>query len=153
MARFERSRESRDYRGNTRRDFRGGSSRDFKRGPKRGFRSSNKDFKGVSKRDFRGNSRGDGNSRRRDSGGSSRDFRGPGRPGGSYSRDRRESTRVKCSSCGSFCEVPFRPTMNKPVYCGACFGRKENAGHGLSERDIDIINEKLNKIMKALDIE
>ena len=32
-----------------------------------------------------------------------------------------EKTRVTCDSCGSKCEVPFKPTSNKPVYCDDCF--------------------------------
>ena len=29
-----------------------------------------------------------------------------------------------CSKCGKNCEVPFRPSGDKPVYCSACFGKK-----------------------------
>lgn len=89
--------------------------------------------------------------RSRDSSRGSRD-RGFGR----FSRDRRnvEMTKVICSSCGVECEVPFKPTSDKPVYCSNCFEKKEKSGSGKpSDRDFDIINEKLNKIMKALDIE
>lgn len=82
--------------------------------------------------------------------------RGSGRGG-----DRRDVQRTKviCSKCGVECEVPFKPTSNKPVYCDACFG-KNDSGHNdhnapsvVPSRELDIINEKLNKIMKALDIE
>jgi CxxC-x17-CxxC domain-containing protein len=74
------------------------------------------------------------------------------------SRGRRdfEMTKVTCASCGNGCEVPFKPTSNRPVYCSDCFGSKNKGNSpnsGMSERDLDIINEKLNKIMKALDIE
>lgn len=30
-------------------------------------------------------------------------------------------TKTKCSSCGKECEVPFKPTPGKPVYCRECF--------------------------------
>ncbi len=35
-----------------------------------------------------------------------------------------------CSNCGKECEVPFRPTGSKPVYCSECFEkRSRDAGH------------------------
>ncbi len=84
---------------------------------------------------------------------SRKDFR---RDSSSYSRNRRdiEMTKVICSSCGKECEVPFRPTSTKPVYCNDCFAKKnKGSSDKTSNRDFDIINEKLNKIMKALKIE
>ncbi|MEA3378390.1 MAG: CxxC-x17-CxxC domain-containing protein [Nanoarchaeota archaeon] len=73
-----------------------------------------------------------------------------------YGRDRRDlkMTKVICSSCGAECEVPFKPTSSKPVYCDECFAKKNKAGSNkIPNQDLDIINEKLNKIMKALKIE
>lgn len=32
-----------------------------------------------------------------------------------------------CSDCHAKCEVPFRPSHDKPVYCTTCFGVKKNA--------------------------
>jgi CxxC-x17-CxxC domain-containing protein len=29
--------------------------------------------------------------------------------------------RTTCDECGNSCEVPFKPTMGKPVYCRECF--------------------------------
>jgi len=86
--------------------------------------------------------------RRRDSG---RDFN-------RSRRDRRDvqMTKVICSSCGAECEVPFKPTSSKPVYCSNCFskkGKSRSRSSNPSNRDLDVINEKLNKIMKALKIE
>ena len=78
------------------------------------------------------------------------------RDSGSFGRNRREveMTKVTCSSCGEKCEVPFKPTSNKPVYCKDCFSKKDNGGsNGNSNKDFEIINEKLDKIMKALEIE
>ena len=76
-----------------------------------------------------------------------RDFGGP-----------KEMHKAVCAECGQECEVPFRPTSNKPVYCSDCFekrskGSSSRSSDKHSERDHDIINEKLNKIMKALKIE
>lgn len=52
--------------------------------------------------------------------------RGPksgGRPSG------QELFTATCSTCKKSCEVPFRPSGDKPVYCSACFGktRDDNA--------------------------
>lgn len=35
-----------------------------------------------------------------------------------------------CSECNKTCEVPFRPTSGKPVYCKDCFGNKGNRNEG-----------------------
>ena len=37
-----------------------------------------------------------------------------------------------CASCGTTCEVPFRPNGSKPVYCRDCFAK--NGGPARSER-------------------
>jgi CxxC-x17-CxxC domain-containing protein len=36
--------------------------------------------------------------------------------------DRPQMYRATCSDCGNSCEVPFKPTGNKPVFCSECFG-------------------------------
>jgi CxxC-x17-CxxC domain-containing protein len=42
-----------------------------------------------------------------------------------------------CSSCGKTCEVPFRPTGDKPVYCRDCFaGRAALGGERSHRKDI-----------------
>jgi CxxC-x17-CxxC domain-containing protein len=33
----------------------------------------------------------------------------------------REMHKAKCSDCGNECEVPFKPTEGKPVYCRECY--------------------------------
>ncbi len=33
----------------------------------------------------------------------------------------REMHKAVCSECGKECEVPFKPTEGKPVYCKDCF--------------------------------
>ena len=45
-------------------------------------------------------------------------------------RDRGEVTMHKttCSEGGKSCEVPFRPTGEKPVYCNDCFSSKREGG-------------------------
>lgn len=135
MARFERSKSKRDSRGST--PKKGGRNRQsFGDGP-RGRRDSNE---GYSKR---GSSRGNISS--------GREFQ-HNRRGSNHGRNRREleMTKVICSDCKKECEVPFKPTSSKPVYCSDCFKKK-----GGSDRssNLDVINEKLDKIMKALKIE
>lgn len=67
-----------------------------------------------------------------------------------------------CDNCGKSCEVPFRPTSGKPVYCSNCFESKregsdsrssgyerrspERPDNGLSE-----INAKLDNILRLLE--
>ena len=43
-----------------------------------------------------------------------------------------------CDNCGKSCEVPFRPTSGKPVYCSNCFenqrGSSDSGNSGRFER-------------------
>jgi CxxC-x17-CxxC domain-containing protein len=66
--------------------------------------------------------------------GGGRDFRGRGNFGGGGDRERRrpEMHEAICSECGKRCEVPFKPTNEKPVYCSECFEK-----HGGSSRNSD----------------
>jgi CxxC-x17-CxxC domain-containing protein len=70
-----------------------------------------------------------------------------------------------CSNCGKACQVPFRPTNGKPVYCSDCFEKMGNGGRGDSRRfddrphapqtqggpDLSAINAKLDKILNILE--
>ncbi|MBU0546900.1 MAG: CxxC-x17-CxxC domain-containing protein [Patescibacteria group bacterium] len=52
------------------------------------------------------------------------DFKGGGygkRQFGNRDRERPQMHEAICSDCGKKCEVPFRPTGDKPVYCSQCF--------------------------------
>jgi len=33
----------------------------------------------------------------------------------------RDMTDAVCSDCGQACQVPFKPTEGRPVYCRNCF--------------------------------
>ena len=33
----------------------------------------------------------------------------------------REMHKATCSECGAECEVPFKPTEGKPVFCRECY--------------------------------
>lgn len=54
-------------------------------------------------------------------------FGGGSRPafGGGRDRDRSEMFEATCDQCGRECEVPFRPSGNKPVYCNNCFSAQQ----------------------------
>ena len=44
--------------------------------------------------------------------------------GGGFKRDNfgpREMHKAVCSDCKQDCEVPFKPTEGKPVYCKECY--------------------------------
>ncbi len=49
-----------------------------------------------------------------------RDNRGGSFNGGG-NRERPQMHEVICSDCSKRCEVPFKPTNKKPVYCRDCF--------------------------------
>jgi DNA-directed RNA polymerase len=36
----------------------------------------------------------------------------------------RKMHKAVCAECGQECEVPFKPTEGKPVYCRDCFRNK-----------------------------
>jgi len=77
-----------------------------------------------------------------------------------------------CSKCGKSCEVPFRPTGDRPVFCRDCFrenggnenrreerpsysrpsfdNNRSNASQAPQSNDLDAINSKLDKILKLL---
>lgn len=95
-----------------------------------------------------------------------------------FSRPRRNSelemTSAVCAKCGKSCEIPFKPTGKRPVYCRSCFtqtapsepgnesrnfasrdrySNRSESRSGSSSEELDKINRKLDKIMRALDID
>jgi len=69
-------------------------------------------------------------------GGSTGSPRGGSRFGGSRPSDRGPVTmhQAICSTCGKECEVPFRPTGDKPIYCNDCFSANRG-GDRVPRRD------------------
>lgn len=84
-----------------------------------------------------------------------------------------------CSECDKECEVPFKPSGDKPVFCRSCFKNKEDTGPshsgdrrdfgkkdfgersfskapfvkssgGITKEQFEILNSKLDKILDAL---
>ena len=113
-------------------------------------------------------------------GGPKRSFGGGGFGGGNRGgSDRPQMHSATCSECGQACEVPFRPTGERPVFCNDCFRKQRNdgpakfGGHdrggdrfarprfdkpaapagvnfGQFKEQLDTINSKLDRILRAL---
>ena len=49
--------------------------------------------------------------------------------------------RAICAECGDSCEVPFKPTGDRPVYCSNCFG-KQGGGSSRPNRRGDSRNRR-----------
>ena len=97
------------------------------------------------------------------------------RGGGGFNRGGGGSSMHKavCSDCGNDCEVPFRPTGSKPVFCSSCFEKQgggsrarggdrdrrprfDNKGSDNSKeilKGIKTLNYKLDELIKALGTE
>jgi len=65
-------------------------------------------------------------------------FRG-GNGGGFRGGDRGPVTMHKavCDECHKNCEVPFRPSGDKPIYCSDCFGGKKGSDDRAPRRDFN----------------
>ncbi len=95
------------------------------------------------------------------------------RGGGDFPRrsGRREMHKAVCDECGNSCEVPFRPSGDKPIYCSNCFEEKgggrtnrpsqRGSGRaGFEKRDntnkqlleqVTSLNAKLDRIISVLE--
>ncbi len=90
-------------------------------------------------RDNRGDNRGGGGGRfgKRNFGSN----RGGGYGGGD--RGRRDGGAkpgmhaATCNECGRSCEVPFRPTGDRPIFCSECFGKQQGRGNAPREKKFD----------------
>ncbi len=72
--------------------------------------------------------------------------------------------KAVCDKCGKNCEVPFRPSGGKPIYCSKCFEdvdpKRDDRGRGgsrdykrtnTSSVDISPLKEQLSSINNKLD--
>lgn len=92
------------------------------------------------------------------------------------SSERPTMHKAICDKCGKTCEVPFRPTNGKPVFCSDCFrenggpdarrsdtrdfrrpsydNRNENRGRTFEQpqfrEQLEALNVKLDKILRLL---
>lgn len=75
-------------------------------------------------------------------------------------RPERQMFDAICDNCGNRCQIPFRPSAGKPVYCSHCFegNQKQAAGKFESrspekpqyKEQFEALNAKLDKILKLL---
>ena len=87
--------------------------------------------------------------------------------GGGFNRGPVEMHDATCDKCGKQCQVPFRPSGDKPIFCSDCFRQKEESreggrsfsprgsnstseSSGAGSQQISQINAKLDKILLAL---
>lgn len=105
---------------------------------------------------------------KRDSGRDNRGGRDNRRDSGSF-----QMHDAICADCKGNCKVPFMPSSGKPVFCSNCFEKRGNGKSGSSRsnysrtnfpkrdsqpdvnfnKQFDSINKRLDKIMKALNLE
>lgn len=98
---------------------------------------------------------------------------GGGRREGGYERPQMHA--AVCDQCGKDCEVPFRPTGQRPVYCKECFGGAKPPGGNAParsfmprelapvatpapdkrideiRRQMDVLDSKLNRLLQAVE--
>lgn len=112
---------------------------------------------------------------RRNKSGGDRGFRG-GRSFGEGNRKPATLYRAVCAQCSDSCEVPFKPTGERPVLCSSCFkkngdshpksnrfdeprrfgaDRSDNAGYSQKgsdpvQKQLQAIHVKLDKILEML---
>jgi len=82
-----------------------------------------------------------------------------------FSNDRRERSSfgdremhdAVCNKCGNNCQVPFKPTFGKPIFCSDCFKKDDGGSRGGRDsgsvevmEQIKQINYKLDKLLKVL---
>ena len=99
---------------------------------------------------------------------------GRDRMGGGDRPGFQKTFRVTCDKCGKDCDVPFKPTGDKPVYCSDCFRKNGNSEKKSKKYDdfqefdrmekkapnsqsneelkkrLDDIEEKIDKILDSL---
>ena len=47
--------------------------------------------------------------------------------GGGFSNRPREMHKATCAECKKECEVPFKPSGDRPVYCRDCFSKRKDS--------------------------
>ena len=48
--------------------------------------------------------------------------------GGGFNKGPREMHKTTCADCQKECEVPFKPSGDRPVYCKECFSKRKGGG-------------------------
>jgi CxxC-x17-CxxC domain-containing protein len=79
--------------------------------------------------------------------------RSSGRDSGKSNFQEKRMYSAICTECGNKCEVPFRPTGGKPIYCSNCFRKGDNTGGKNVKKfkeQFELLNAKLDNILKLL---
>jgi len=109
---------------------------------------------------------------KRSGGGFNRGFGGGGKSFGGRNDGPKQMFPATCSKCGQSCEVPFKPTGERPVFCNNCFKSQGGApkfapkpfsggGHAgggnvvlgggtVTRGQFDALNAKVDKILAIL---
>ena len=53
---------------------------------------------------------------------------GFGGGGGGFGGGSREMHKATCADCKKECEVPFKPSGDRPIYCKECFSKRKATG-------------------------
>ena len=83
---------------------------------------------------------------------------------GNRDSQRPQMHRAICNKCGKGCEVPFRPSGDKPIFCSSCFENKRGSDSRRFEgsrnteqpespqyiEQFAALNSKLDTILKIL---
>ena len=72
-------------------------------------------------------------------------------------RDRATMHNAVCDDCWDDCEVPFKPSSDKPVFCSECFGKNKSNDRKsnnceVSLEQFEMLSEKLDKVLEALGV-
>jgi len=117
-------------------------------------RQSNDNNRGNRRNDRGGDRRNDRNNRRnygRDNNRGGRNF------DRRNSREDRQMFNAICDKCHESCEVPFRPTPGKPIFCDKCFDKPGNKNlqqgtdHSVLQKQMTDMTIKLDKITASLE--
>lgn len=84
-----------------------------------------------------------------------RDFNRSERAPREFDRSERQLFKATCEDCGAPCEVPFRPSAGKPVFCDACFHGSDSVHKPAKAKDasqdqLSVLNAKLDQILNLL---
>ena len=47
---------------------------------------------------------------------------------GGFGARPREMHKAVCAECKKECEVPFKPSSDRPIYCKECFSKRKDSG-------------------------
>ena len=68
---------------------------------------------------------------------------------------RKHTYKSVCDRCGEQCELPFKPSGGKPVFCSNCFEKRGEGGGRVYNDELkdqlERVEDKLDKVLKLLD--